>query len=239
LPVGITSGLDGNLWFTDTGATPAIGRITPSGEITEFDLDSSSSPLGITSGPDGNLWFTDTGATPAIGRIASGGEITEYDLSSKALPTSVAAGCGGDAVWLADSGASRAIGRVTPAGVVTEFPTGLESSPYDLTCGSDGNLWFTLPEGSAIGRFGTGRSPKLTVKCVGAGAVSSSPATSNLCGAKTVAEFAAGTTVALAASPDEGWLFEGWSGDCSGDGGCEVTMNTDRSVTATFAEASA
>jgi streptogramin lyase len=30
-PESIAAGPDGNLWFTDHGATPAIGRITPSG----------------------------------------------------------------------------------------------------------------------------------------------------------------------------------------------------------------
>ena len=35
----ITTGPDGNLWFTSGGNNCAsIGRITPSGEITEFDL---------------------------------------------------------------------------------------------------------------------------------------------------------------------------------------------------------
>jgi streptogramin lyase len=34
-PFGITAGPDGNLWFTESGK---IGRITPSGTITEFSL---------------------------------------------------------------------------------------------------------------------------------------------------------------------------------------------------------
>ena len=31
-PKGIAPGPDGNLWFTDTGTTAAIGRITPTGD---------------------------------------------------------------------------------------------------------------------------------------------------------------------------------------------------------------
>ena len=34
-PFGITTGPDGNLWFTEYGGDK-IGRITPSGTITEF-----------------------------------------------------------------------------------------------------------------------------------------------------------------------------------------------------------
>jgi streptogramin lyase len=36
-PLGIVSGADGNLWFTE-GLGNNIGRITPSGIITEFAL---------------------------------------------------------------------------------------------------------------------------------------------------------------------------------------------------------
>jgi len=51
-----------------TFSTPAIGRITPSGTITEFpsSLPAGSNPSGIVTGSDGNLWFADQGKT-AIG----------------------------------------------------------------------------------------------------------------------------------------------------------------------------
>ena len=71
----ITSGPDGNLWFTEShilsvGANE-IGRITPSGTITEFPIPTSyGAPTGITAGPDGNLWFTVLSSM--IGRITSG-----------------------------------------------------------------------------------------------------------------------------------------------------------------------
>ena len=60
----LTVGPDGNLWFTDRGNTKSIGRITPSGTITETTtgLDQMvSMPNGITVGGDGRLWFTDEG----------------------------------------------------------------------------------------------------------------------------------------------------------------------------------
>ncbi len=57
---GIASGPDGNLWYFGNRFSPGkvltfLGRITPSGVITEF------APYwgqGIAAGPDGNLWFT-------------------------------------------------------------------------------------------------------------------------------------------------------------------------------------
>ena len=48
-------------------------------------------------------------------------------------------------------------------------------------------------------------------------------------------DYAAGSVVNLTAAPAAGSVFTGWGGDCSGSGACQVTMNADRSVGATFA----
>ena len=64
----LTSGPDGALWFTESGANK-IGRITTSGVITEYSLQTANSaPTGIAAGPDGSLWFTEQNANQ-IGRI--------------------------------------------------------------------------------------------------------------------------------------------------------------------------
>ena len=102
----IAPGPDGNLWFTDVSTTtPAIGRITPGGAITEFSsgLNPGSRPSGIAAGPDGNLWFTDYGTTPAIGRITPGGTITEFSsgLNPGSDPSGIAAGPDGN-LWFTD-----------------------------------------------------------------------------------------------------------------------------------------
>jgi streptogramin lyase len=61
-------GLNPHLWFTESNAGK-IGRVTPSGTITEFATSSSSSYANIiTTGPDGNLWFTEYGVGK-IGKI--------------------------------------------------------------------------------------------------------------------------------------------------------------------------
>ncbi|HWY67012.1 MAG TPA: PKD domain-containing protein [Terriglobales bacterium] len=48
------------------------------------------------------------------------------------------------------------------------------------------------------------------------------------------ANFAAGSTVTLTASPSSGFNFAGWSGACSGTASCQVLMNQAQNVTATF-----
>ena len=118
-PIGIASGPDGNLWFTDPASTTAIGRITPSGQTTEFStgLNAGSLPVEIAPGPDGNLWFTDRGSTKAIGRITPSGQITEFStgLNAGSLPDGIAPGPDGN-LWFTDRGSTKAIGRITPSG---------------------------------------------------------------------------------------------------------------------------
>src|SRR5262245_38182118 len=59
-PTSITTGPDGNLWFTE-GIGNQIGRITSAGAVTEFAIPTAGSqPLSITAGPDGNVWFTES-----------------------------------------------------------------------------------------------------------------------------------------------------------------------------------
>src|SRR5262245_9987926 len=56
-PYGIPAGPDGNVWFTESYGVNGlkIGRITPSGAITEYPLPASQGALAITAGPDGAL----------------------------------------------------------------------------------------------------------------------------------------------------------------------------------------
>jgi hypothetical protein len=46
---------------------------------------------------------------------------------------------------------------------------------------------------------------------------------------------AIGSSYTLVPQPDNGWHFVGWGGSCTGSGACSVTMDSERSVTATFA----
>jgi hypothetical protein len=105
---GITQGPDGNLWFTENGgAGSAIGRITPSGEVSSFALPEilhdprqeyeGNYPGLITAGPDGRLWFTN--GVGKIGRInPDNGRITEIKLPKPTEAVGIASGPEGN-VW--------------------------------------------------------------------------------------------------------------------------------------------
>ncbi|MDF0652826.1 MAG: S8 family serine peptidase [Nitrospira sp.] len=65
----------------------------------------------------------------------------------------------------------------------------------------------------------------------GTGTVTSSPSGID-CGATCNGQFPQGRTVTLAAVPNAGSVFAGWSGDCSGPNPCSLSQNA--TVTATF-----
>ena len=55
------------------------------------------------------------------------------------------------------------------------------------------------------------------------------------CRGSCTAAYASGTQVHLVAVPDSGASFVAWSGACSGTGTCDLTLDADREVNATFA----
>jgi streptogramin lyase len=171
--LGITSGPDGNLWFTEPDDNK-IGRMSPTGVVTEFPLPTypvptyGTYPVGITSGPDGNLWFTEY-AGNRIGRISPAGTITEFPLPQpNRQPSGIALGPDGN-LWFAESPCTgsvcvasyvngEAVGKITPGGVISEFVTTTEATLYypgmgSIVGGPDGNVWFTEAGTNSIGRI--------------------------------------------------------------------------------------
>ena len=67
----------------------------------------------------------------------------------------------------------------------------------------------------------------------GSGTVTSNPAGIN-CGTTCSAGYSGGTQITLTATASAGSTFAGWSGACSGTGGCTVTMDSAKSVSASF-----
>lgn len=147
----IAAGTNGNLWFTEKDANK-IGRITPTGTITEFPLATSPNyPLGIAKGPDGNMWFTQDGNK--IGKITPTGTVTEYDVPTPvAKPQHIVAGPDGN-MWFTEFLGGK-IGRITMAGVITEYAVPTSGGrPHFMTVGPDGNIWFTNYVSNKIGKI--------------------------------------------------------------------------------------
>jgi virginiamycin B lyase len=151
--VWYTAGLPGIKLFSKEGEPSAIGRITPSGQVTEFSLGLESKALldQIVAGPDGNLWFVNQ-AEPdfAIGRITPKGEIKEFAISGYPWlkPSGIAAGVNGN-VYFGASGENpkteeeSVIGEITPAGETKIVKRLNFSEVFNLATGPEGSLWFT------------------------------------------------------------------------------------------------
>ena len=148
---GITTGVDGNLWFSGTDVSTGggvIGRLTPGGLVTTYPLAAGLAIKAgtIATGPDGAVWFAaEAGsgtAQASIGRITTTGVITMYGVplqSYYSFPApSIAAGSDG-ALWFTGNGA---IGHITTSGVVSVYPFNGRQA-IQITAGSDGGMWFT------------------------------------------------------------------------------------------------
>jgi streptogramin lyase len=153
-PTALTLGPDGNFWFAE-GLGNRIGRITPSGVITEFPLPNASSfPAGIATGVDGNLWFTEADGN-RIGSITPAGAITEFALhTGGSLPTPIVAGVDG-ALWFAEAQYNN-LAWISPFGDLAEYHLNASSNQAGgilaLAAGSDGSIWFTENNASRVGR---------------------------------------------------------------------------------------
>ncbi|MGO9809973.1 MAG: Ig-like domain-containing protein, partial [Isosphaeraceae bacterium] len=164
----ITMGPDGNLWLT---GNTAIGRITPTGTFTSFNVPGNFNTIaGLTPGPGGNLWFTEqedghtAGEQPAVGEITPAGVTKLYALPQETTlnpnlgvptdPSVITAGPDG-ALWFGENGA---IGRVTTAGTIQQFPLPTPAATVeDITPGPGGAIWFVqqVTDTCSIGRITT------------------------------------------------------------------------------------
>ena len=176
----MTLGPDGNFWVALPGSASAnpissIARITPTGHVTQFPLDSSYEPtvdpFGITAGPDGNVWFTEPSGN-LIGRITPSGRVTTFAIPTIGDPISIITGSDG-ALWFTEMDGNR-IGRITTYGMVQDVtaPTHVSampgnsssstSLPYGIAAGADGNIWFTEMGADNIGRVNLSRLVMIT-----------------------------------------------------------------------------
>ncbi|MBV1911063.1 MAG: hypothetical protein KUG78_17320 [Kangiellaceae bacterium] len=75
----------------------------------------------------------------------------------------------------------------------------------------------------------------VSVNTNGNGIVTSNPSSIE-CGSNCVAEFDSSSSIVLFAIPDTGYRLSAWSGDCSGNVDCNLTVDSNKSATATFVE---
>ncbi len=147
----ITSGPDGDLWFTEPN-TSDIAKFTISGRSTIFPTKTASAlPWAIAEGSDGNIWFSEWNVGN-FGKVTPRGIVTEYP-SGLSQTKSIDAHLGSDGnVWFGTD--YNGIARITPKGKITFFPV-LNNSVQvtGVTLGPDKNIWYTEVDGPNVGKM--------------------------------------------------------------------------------------
>ncbi len=146
-------GPDGNIWFGGVSFGPSgppvdvVGKVTPSGAVTEYKLRvGSESELGVSAiagGKEGRLWYTEPYAN-RVGRITTDGQFEDFTLiAPSSLPVAIAPGPDGR-FWVAEEGTSR-VAAIDPSGEVTEYHLPSGARPHGIAVGPAGNVWVTAP----------------------------------------------------------------------------------------------
>jgi virginiamycin B lyase len=137
VPTGITTGAEGDIWFTQPTASGAVGRLVPAGgQVTEYSAGLTQGKLqGIALGSDGNLYVAEAGNNGAIAQVTPQGTIRELTegLTPKSEPWAIAPGPDGN-VYFTERGKPARIGRISlptahatgggPGGGQGEHPSG-------------------------------------------------------------------------------------------------------------------
>ena len=194
----MTSGADGNLWYTDSAQK--VTRFTiSSGGVTTFGTPSSPNNIAyeaLRRGTDGNLWYV---ANYTLGRISMDGQYKEFDLpKDKGFVAAIATGPGG-VLWVTMGNGTLLKGTIPsdPAQAPTLMEVSLPVNAWQgyMATGADGSLW--MAGASAFTRITpAGAITQFPITIPG-------PAPSCGTGCKNV--------VGLTAGPDGAmWFADGW-----------------------------
>lgn len=166
----ITLGPDGNMWVTlDSGGD--VARITPAGQVTEYNPVSITSPVGITAGPDGNLWVTQANGVARFSPANPAGAVATT-INDIADPRGITTGPDGN-LWTASGDKVIRIPPANPGGFTTFASTGVQGARA-ISSGR-GFLWVADFGGAQIVRVSTAGTGKAFPTGGGPQGVAASP----------------------------------------------------------------
>ncbi len=262
-PAGFTKGnqafvggiFDGqNIWMIPYDADRVVKIDKDTGVMTGYaSWPAGTSSLGNRAFDSGvfdgqNIWMLPYNSDSVVKIDKDTGVMTGYNSWPAGFIKGDLAFAGGafdgQNIWMTPQFADRVVKIDKDTGAMTGYngwPVGTASiGSLAFTGGAfDGqNIWLIPCQSDRAVKLATAAAVyNLTVNKSGSGTVTSNaPHIEINCGSSCSASYDAGTSVILTAAASTGSTFTGWSGEgCSGTGTCTVTMDADKSVTATFA----
>ena len=234
-PLSIPYNTPSTLSWTSSRATSCSVSCNPTGNCSWTGASNPSQSTGnLTASKTYTLSCQPSGpnSTDSVTVTVAAASATA-DISAN--PTTIPYNTPATITWSSTNATSCSVSPTSWSGTSGNQSTGnlTTSRTYSLSCqpsGPNSTDAVTVNVQAAV-TYG------LTVIKSGQGTVTSSPAGINCgpgCQSQTIS-FTENANVTLTATPASGRIFTGWSGACSGTGGCSVLMNGAKSVTANFA----
>ena len=216
---------------TITATAGTGGSISPQGEVAV--LDGTNRTFTIT--PDTCRYVSDV-----LVDGASVGALTSYTFENVTADHTISASFG--LLYYAITASAGTGGSISPSGLVPVACGG--GRTFTITPGAHYHIADVLVDGVSVGTpasytFSSVNTVHtiqaifaldaytLTIISTGTGAGTTTPSAG-------IHEYGYGSVVNLSASPSASSTFDGWTGDLDTPGGTIVTMDADKTVTATF-----
>jgi streptogramin lyase len=127
----IVAGPDGNMWFT-LGNGKDVGKITPAGVVSEYDLEGVEGATGIAPGPEGKMWVPTTGKVTSFSPADPEGTDETFETATINAEGQIVAGPDG-LMWVASLNALAHFSPADPEGTATKVPVVTEElTPFDI-----------------------------------------------------------------------------------------------------------
>lgn len=145
----IVTAPDGSMWFTERDANK-VGRITPTGQITEFafpaEFPGTTTLKDLDVAPDGTIWVLYESGENLRHIRPDGSTITDWSLDPEGDPA-------GDSLRVAPDGTAWVVGQFDESIVATVTDAGGQLLPNPPGCedalgmAADGSMWCRTSSG--------------------------------------------------------------------------------------------
>lgn len=133
----ITSGPDGNLWFSQSNWN-GVGRATPEGEFDQVNFYNFLCDLDLVWAPDGAFWIA---CWQQIARVSLDGDIQRFGTANY-QPARTGA-VGPDArIWFTIPSQDLLV-SIDAQGELQEIAVPTGAMPWSIVSRNDGGLWFS------------------------------------------------------------------------------------------------